>query len=80
MVSDSSSFTEKPQSEGKTSWQKRVRRMLQVPAFASPLTPVLNPIVTRGQWEIVVRSAIIAFVVSAAIIGGLVAIPETHRH
>ncbi|RDX53338.1 hypothetical protein OH76DRAFT_1212756 [Lentinus brumalis] len=61
----------------KTSWRKRVRRMLQVPAFASPLTPVLNPIVTRGQWEIVVRSALIAFVMSAAVVGGLVAAPET---
>ncbi|KAI1789609.1 hypothetical protein LXA43DRAFT_1096196 [Ganoderma leucocontextum] len=70
------SFPAKPQ--GKTSWRGRVRRMLQVPAFASPLTPVLNPIVTRGQWEIVVRSAIIALVISAAIIGGLVAAPETH--
>ena len=80
MVLVSSSFSEKPQPlEGKTSWRKRVRRMLQVPAFASPLTPVLNPIVTRGQWEIVVRSAIIAFVVSTLIIGGLVAVPET-RH
>ncbi|PIL22545.1 hypothetical protein GSI_15234 [Ganoderma sinense ZZ0214-1] len=81
MVSESSSFPEKPQlMEGKTSWRKRVRRMLQVPAFASPLTPVLNPIVTRGQWEIVVRSAVIAFVVSSVIIGGLVAVPETRRH
>lgn len=65
------------QTRGRTSWRKRVRRMLQVPAFASPLTPVLNPIVTRGQWEIVVRSALIALVLSAAIVGGLVAVPET---
>ncbi len=77
---DSDPFPAKPQPEGKTSWRKRLRRMLQVPAFASPLTPVLNPIVTRGQWEIVVRSAVIAFVVSAVIIGGLVAAPETHDH
>ncbi|CDO71456.1 hypothetical protein BN946_scf184909.g50 [Trametes cinnabarina] len=61
----------------KANWKTRVRRMLQVPAFASPLTPVLNPVVTRGQWEIVVRSALIAFIVSAAIIGALVAVPET---
>lgn len=51
--------------------------MLEVPAFASPLTPVLNPVVTRGQWEIVVRSAFIALVVSAVVIGALVAVPET---
>ncbi|KAI0335911.1 hypothetical protein GY45DRAFT_1239860 [Cubamyces sp. BRFM 1775] len=61
----------------KATWQTRVRRMLEVPAFASPLTPVLNPVVTRGQWEIVVRSALIAFVVSIAVIGALVAAPET---
>ncbi|KAI8978676.1 hypothetical protein BD414DRAFT_421796 [Trametes punicea] len=61
----------------KATWKTRLRRMLQVPAFASPLTPVLNPVVTRGQWEIVVRSAMIAFVVSAAVVGALVAVPET---
>ncbi|KAI0670797.1 hypothetical protein C8Q78DRAFT_1138400 [Trametes maxima] len=61
----------------KTTWQNRVRRMLEVPAFASPLTPVLNPVVTRGQWEIVVRSAIIAFAMSILVIGVLVAVPET---
>ncbi|EJF63413.1 hypothetical protein BD309DRAFT_1030729 [Dichomitus squalens] len=71
------SFPSKPKAHSKESWRKRVRRMLQVPAFASPLTPVLNPIVTRGQWEIVVRSAIIAFVLSASIVGGLVGAPET---
>ena len=60
-----------------TTWRSRMRRMLQVPAFASPLTPVLNPVVTRGQWEIVVRSAVMAFLLSALIIGGLVGAPET---
>lgn len=64
-------------SQTKTTWQARVRRMLEVPAFASPLTPVLNPVVTRGQWEIVVRSAFIALVVSAVVVGALVAVPET---
>ncbi|KAI0372147.1 hypothetical protein BV20DRAFT_1050918 [Pilatotrama ljubarskyi] len=61
----------------KVTWQTRVRRMLEVPAFASPLTPVLNPVVTRGQWEIVVRSATIALLVSAMVVGALVAVPET---
>ncbi|KAI0354952.1 hypothetical protein OH77DRAFT_1496509 [Trametes cingulata] len=61
----------------KATWQTRVRRMLQVPAFASPLTPVLNPVVTRGQWEIVVRSATIALLVSLMVVGALVAVPET---
>ena len=59
-------------------WQVRLRRMLEVPAFASPLTPVLNPVVTRGQWEIVVRSAVIALLCSTALVGGLVGVPVTH--
>ncbi|KAH9854690.1 hypothetical protein C2E23DRAFT_61607 [Lenzites betulinus] len=63
--------------KARASWQVRMRRMLQVPAFASPLTPVLNPVVTRGQWEIVVRSAAIAFVTSVTVVGALVAVPET---
>ncbi|KAF4577152.1 hypothetical protein EYR36_005139 [Pleurotus pulmonarius] len=46
-----------------------------VPAFASPLTKVLNPIVVRGQWEIVVRSAALAFLLSWVVVGSLVAIP-----
>ena len=41
-----------------------LRKMyLSVPAFAAPLTPVLNPLVGRAQWEIVVRSAAMAAVV-----------------
>jgi hypothetical protein len=46
-----------------------------VPAFASPFTRVLNPVVTRAHWEIVVRSAAVAGVISWIIIGCLVAIP-----
>ncbi|CAE6530492.1 unnamed protein product [Rhizoctonia solani] len=45
-----------------------------VPTFG-PLTKVLSPVVTRAQWEIVVRSAIMAVVV-AAILGAIcLAIP-----
>ncbi|OBZ71266.1 hypothetical protein A0H81_08359 [Grifola frondosa] len=61
----------------RVSWRMRFRRALAVPAFASPLTPVLNPIVTRAQWEIVVRSALMALVVSCVVIAGLVGAPET---
>lgn len=61
-------------------WRLGLRKVyLSVPAFASPLTPVLNPLVGRAQWEIVVRSALLSIVVSSFIVGGLVAVPETHR-
>ena len=46
-----------------------------VPAFASPLTRILSPIVVRGQWEIVIRSAFIALLVSWIILGSLLAVP-----
>lgn len=59
----------------KVSWRERFRRVSAVPAFKSPLTPVLNPVVSRAQWEIVVRSALIALVLSVVIIAALVAIP-----
>ena len=59
-----------------TTWRSRMRRMLQVPAFASPLTPVLNPVVTRGQWEIVVRSFVVAGVIAWVVVGSLLALPE----
>jgi hypothetical protein len=46
-----------------------------VPIFTSPFTRVLNPVVTRAQWEIVVRSVGISLVVCWTIIGSLLAIP-----
>jgi hypothetical protein len=46
-----------------------------VPAFASPFTRVLNPTVTRAQWEIVVRSAAVAGIVCWTVVGCLVAVP-----
>ncbi|KIP08082.1 hypothetical protein PHLGIDRAFT_127225 [Phlebiopsis gigantea 11061_1 CR5-6] len=52
------------------------RFYLSVPAFAAPLTEVLNPLVGRAQWEIVVRSALLAAVVSVVVVGGLVGVPE----
>jgi hypothetical protein len=56
-------------------WRARWRRMLSVPAFRSPLTKIWSPVVTRAQWEIVVRSGLLAFVVSAIAIAVLVAVP-----
>ncbi|KAI0058275.1 hypothetical protein BV25DRAFT_1291788 [Artomyces pyxidatus] len=50
------------------------QRVRGVPAFG-PLTRVLSPVVTRAQWEIVVRSAALSFAISLAVIGCLVAAP-----
>jgi hypothetical protein len=59
--------------------KKRFRLINAVPAFAVPLTRVLSPVVRRGQWEIVVRSGMIALVLSWIIVGSLLAIPEPRR-
>jgi hypothetical protein len=48
-----------------------------VPAFASPFTRILSPVVTRAQWEIAVRSALLALLLSWGILGGILAIPIT---
>ena len=56
-------------------WRVRWRRMLSVPAFRSPLTKIWSPVVTRAQWEIVVRSGFLSFVISAITIAVLVAVP-----
>ncbi|KAJ3564566.1 hypothetical protein NP233_g8213 [Leucocoprinus birnbaumii] len=56
--------------------KKRSRLMNAVPAFAVPLTRVLNPVIVRGQWEIVVRSAALAFLITWVVLGSLLAIPQ----
>ena len=62
---------------GPSAWRAGLRKVyLAVPAFAAPLTPVLNPLVGRAQWEIVVRSAAMAAVISVVVIGGLLGVPE----
>ncbi|KAI0917152.1 hypothetical protein AcW2_007366 [Taiwanofungus camphoratus] len=66
--------------EKASSWHARFRRVTQVPAFAAPLTPVLSPVVTRAQWEIVVRSMVVSALVCAALVGGLLGVPVTHPH
>lgn len=53
------------------------QRIRHVPAFG-PLTKVLSPVVSRAQWEIVVRSAVVALFISLAIVGSLVAVPVRH--
>ena len=58
-----------------TTWRKRFRRVTSVPAFG-PLTRVLEPVVSRGQWEIVVRSACAAALGAWIVIGCLLALPE----
>lgn len=69
------------QRDQKTSNLKRQFKMVKaVPAFASPLTRVLSPVVIRGQWEIVMRSMIIACFVSWFTIGILLAIPVPKTH
>ena len=55
--------------------RKRFRLIQAVPAFAVPLTRVLSPVIVRGQWEIVVRSAAIAFLISWVLVGIFLAIP-----
>ncbi|KAF9468541.1 hypothetical protein BDZ94DRAFT_1279639 [Collybia nuda] len=54
--------------------REHFKKIQAVPAFAS-LTRVLSPIVVRGQWEIVVRSAAISFLISWIILGSLLAVP-----
>ncbi|TCD70513.1 hypothetical protein EIP91_002858 [Steccherinum ochraceum] len=58
-----------------TAWRERFKKVSAVPAFASPLTPVLNPVVGRAQWEIVIRSALMAIVISVVVIGALLSVP-----
>ncbi|CAA7261522.1 unnamed protein product [Cyclocybe aegerita] len=59
--------------------KRRFRMMNAVPAFAVPLTRVLSPVVVRGQWEIVVRSAVLGFLFAWAVVGSLLAVPVPVR-
>ncbi|TFY74785.1 hypothetical protein EWM64_g9227 [Hericium alpestre] len=52
----------------------RERIAQAVPAFG-PLTRVLSPVVSRAQWDIVVRSAMLAGLFSIIIVGTLCAVP-----
>jgi hypothetical protein len=55
--------------------KRRFKLVKAVPAFAVPLTRVLNPVIVRGQWEIVVRSAVLAFLFTWIVVGVLLALP-----
>jgi hypothetical protein len=57
--------------------ETQYHRVRGVPAFG-PLTRVLSPVVSRAQWEIVVRSAIVGLLISLIIVGSMVAIPVPH--
>ncbi|KAF9779623.1 hypothetical protein BJ322DRAFT_367307 [Thelephora terrestris] len=59
----------------KENWRIRWQRVLSVPAFKSPLTKILSPIVTRAHWEVVVRSGAFAFIISLLVVTVLVAVP-----
>jgi len=48
--------------------------VLDIPAFESPLTKILNPVVTRAQWEVVIRLGILAFVNSSVVVAVFVAV------
>ena len=61
--------------KGRVNWRTRWKRALTVPAFKSPLTRVLSPVVSRAQWEAVVRSGVLAFVASFVLVAILVAVP-----
>ncbi|KAL4251929.1 hypothetical protein ABKN59_002636 [Abortiporus biennis] len=59
----------------RTSWRSSFKQIMTVPAFESPLTPILNPVVGRAQWEIVVRSAFVAALLSCTVVGALLGVP-----
>ncbi|KLO12246.1 hypothetical protein SCHPADRAFT_998285 [Schizopora paradoxa] len=58
-------------------WQSRFAQAARVPAFG-PVTRILSPVVSRAQWEIVVRSFMLAGLLSGMIIGGLLGVPVRH--
>jgi hypothetical protein len=50
------------------------QRVRHVPAFG-PLTKILSPVISRAQWEIVIRSAFAALLITLTIVGSLLAVP-----
>lgn len=84
-VSRASSVSTRGESnlDGATSKEEKVRlrfkKISAVPPFKAPLTKILSPLIQRGQWEIVIRTGFIGFVLAWAIVGGLLAAPVTSR-
>jgi hypothetical protein len=62
-----------------TAVHTQFNKVRAVPAFASPLTRVLSPVVVRAQWEIVVRSGFVALLICWVILGSLLAVPVYRR-
>ena len=65
--------------ESSTSKEEKVRlrfkKIAAVPPFKAPLTKILSPIIQRGQWEIVIRTSVIGFLLAWLIVGSLLAVP-----
>jgi hypothetical protein len=57
---------------------ERYKKVSRVPAFKTPLTSILSPVVTRAQWEIVVRSTVLALFISLGVLAGILAAPVVH--
>ena len=62
-------------SPNSSTWRTNYLTIQAVPAFG-PVTRVLSPVVTRAQWEIVVRSFAVAGVIAWVVVGSLLALPE----
>jgi hypothetical protein len=58
-----------------STYSSRLQKANAVPAFATPLVRILNPVIARAQYEIVARSALFALIASSILMGALLAIP-----
>lgn len=54
----------RPSADAAARCKAQFKVIRSVPAFGSPFTRVLSPIVTRAQWEIVVRSSALSLLIS----------------
>ena len=64
--------------QAKGGWRAWWNRVLSVPAFESPLTKILSPLVTRAQWEVIIRSGIFSFVISSVVVAVPAPWPENN--
>lgn len=55
-------------------WRRAYAHVQRTPAFG-PVTRVLSPVVSRAQWEIVVRAFVLAGLLSCVVEAALVALP-----